>query len=109
MSPVETRDRVRDTESRDQLDRLTQKDNQAIRNIATYQAPGILAMLRGRSANIIATGDLPGHSQVCQYINERGQLAWAEEEDFVVVDPRFRPPSTDAVLDTAREVARLVK
>lgn len=86
-----------------------QQSDQSIRNIATYQGTGILAMLRGRSANIIATGDLPGHSQVCQYVNENGKLNWANEEDFIVVDPRFRPPATDVLLATAQEVSRLVK
>ena len=36
-----------------------------VRNVASYQPPGILATLKGRPVRIIATGDMPGHSPVC--------------------------------------------
>ena len=61
-----------------------------VQNVATYVNP-MLAVYQGRAVNIIATGDSPGHSPVCQGIDAQGQLFWGEQADFRVIDTRLLP------------------
>ncbi len=48
---------------------------QPIQNIATYRVP-MTAVLNSRPVRIIATGDQPGHSPVCQYVSDNGRIDW---------------------------------
>ena len=75
-----------------------------VQNIATYQAPGILATLNGQPVRLIATGDAPGHSPVCQYVNAAGNLTWAEQAQFTVIDSQFLPPNREALTDVLRSL-----
>src|SRR5579862_7831392 len=77
-----------------------------IRNVATYQSPGILASMKGRPVRLIATGDAPGHSPVCQYVDEDGRMDWEEQGQFTVIDSQFLPPSRDTLNEVLRPLNR---
>jgi hypothetical protein len=77
-----------------------------VRNVASYQPPGILATLKGRPVRIVATGDMPGHSPVCQYVDEDGRLNWNEQEQFTVIDSQYLPPSADTLREVVRSFTR---
>jgi len=77
-----------------------------VRNVASYQPPGILATLKGRPVRIIATGDMPGHSPVCQYVDENGRLNWNEQEHFTVIDSQYLPPSQDTLREVLKSFTR---
>jgi hypothetical protein len=77
-----------------------------VRNVASYQPPGILATLKGRPVRIIATGDMPGHSPVCQYVDEDGRMNWNELEQFTVIDSQYLPPSAETLREVVRSFTR---
>jgi hypothetical protein len=77
-----------------------------VRNVASYQPPGILATLKGRPVRIVATGDMPGHSPVCQYVDEDGRLNWNDQEQFIVIDSQYLPPSQDTLREVLRSFTR---
>ena len=72
-----------------------------VRNVASYQPPGILATLKGRPVRIIATGDMPGHSPVCQYVDEDGRMNWNELEQFTVID---RPVRVELLIGASQQL-----
>lgn len=88
---------------RDRESRLGAKE--AIRNVATYQQP-LRALYLGAPCTIIATGDLPGHSQVNQFVDEDLKLNWASEADFVVIDPTVMPFSPATLRAILQQVER---
>ena len=63
---------------------------QKVTNIATYAQP-IFALYKGKPVSLIATGDQEGHSPVERFIDAEGNLAWGDQKDFTVVDPRMLP------------------
>ena len=69
-------------------------------------AAGILATLKGRPVRIIATGDMPGHSPVCQYVDEDGRMNWNELEQFTVIDSQYLPPSAETLREVVRSFTR---
>lgn len=76
-------------------------------NIATFEKPGILAVLGdGRPCRIIATGDYPGHSDAVQVVNEDRTLTWESARQVRVVDSDFLPPSREALAQMLREFNR---
>ena len=63
-----------------------------VENTASYATP-ILAALYGDVVKLIAYGDAPGHSQVCQYVNAAGMLTWVPSEHCQVIDTAYLPLS----------------
>jgi hypothetical protein len=94
---IADRERERERESSSRGSGLTDE----VRNMASYRQP-ILATLRGRAVRIVATGDMAGHSPVCQYIDEDGKLQWDEAERFTVIDTQLLPPSQDSLREVLR-------
>jgi len=98
-------DQLTDTQRSQARSRESQPSSRnAVSNIATYRTP-MTASLNGRPVRIIATGDHPGSSPVCQYIDEDGKLNWERASKFTVVDTQFLPPSAETleqVLNTFR-------
>jgi hypothetical protein len=62
--------------------------------------------LKGRPVRIVATGDMPGHSPVCQYVDEDGRLNWNDQEQFTVIDSQYLPPSQDTLREVLRSFTR---
>jgi hypothetical protein len=83
--------------------RSPQQQTEGINNVAAYRVP-ITAMLQGRPVRIVATGDWPGHSPVCQFVDEQGRLDWAVAEQFTVIDPQFLPPSQESLREISRSI-----
>ena len=102
VMPISEREREREREK----EREPQGHMSDIRNVATYQTPGILATLKGRPVRLVATGDAPGHSPVCQYVDEDGRMNWEEQERFVVIDSQFLPPSRETLSEVLRSFSR---
>jgi hypothetical protein len=96
--PITERERERDREHHEHMTE--------VKNVATYQAPGILATLKGRPVRLIATGDAPGHSPVCQYVDEDGRVYWEEQDRFIVIDSSFLPPSRETLSEVLRSMNR---
>lgn len=76
-----------------------------VQNIATYNHP-ITARLGERHVNIIATGDSPGNSPVCQVVDETGSISWVRLEDLRVTNPSFLPPSSETMRNIAANFNR---
>ena len=66
----------------------------------------MLAVLDGRPVTIVTSGDLPGHSEVCQYVDGQGRLNWEKQELFTIIDPRFLPPSQDTLREISQSLRR---
>lgn len=79
-----------------------------VRNVATYRVP-ISALLEGKPVRIVATGDMPGHSPVCQFVDEQGKIDWEEEGKFIVIDPQFLPASQQSLIEIGRAIDRSAK
>lgn len=81
---------------------LREQEADQIQNRATYRQ-SFLALLNGKPVRVIATGDLPGHSPVCQYVDEQGRIDWDEEVKFSVIDPNLVPPNSETLQRITRQ------
>jgi hypothetical protein len=77
-----------------------------VRNVSTYQMP-ILASYNGNLVRLIATGDIPGKSPVCQYIDNDGKMGWDSLKSFTVVDSHFLPPNQEVLRDSFSKLRSL--
>lgn len=65
-----------------------------VRNVASYRT-AILAVYKNTLVRLIATGDIPGRSPVCQYVDNEGKIGWDSMVHFTIVDGNFLPPNPD--------------
>jgi hypothetical protein len=76
-----------------------------VTNIASYQTP-FVALLNNEPVRLIATGDMEGHSPVCQYIDSQGKLGWASQDQFQIFDTNLLPPSREAIANALQALRR---
>jgi hypothetical protein len=63
---------------------ISMKSENQVNHVATYQTP-IVAIYNGEPVRCIATCDMEGHSPVFQYIDGRGKVGWASQDQFQVL------------------------
>lgn len=81
----------------------TENVGNEVRNVATYNNP-MLAVYKRNLVKLIATGDIPGRSPVCQFVDYDGKIHWDSMTHFTVIDPTFLPPNQDNL----RELNKLI-
>ena len=84
-------------------ERTGRETETTVTNRVAYHKP-LTAILRGRTVKILVTGDVPGHSPMCQFVDENGRLGWDEEDRFRIIDTEFLPPNRDTLHEVLQSI-----